>query len=145
MMQFRHLDYSFEIPDDWRDVSNVILMGPPYGDYSPNIAVSRIPVSSGTSADDYANSQLSLLREALGSQSFKVLEEGKTRCAGSEAFRRVYSFVAEPIGVPVQQMQVYFTNGDIAYTITATNDSRNFHMTTALIQHVLDSFAISKS
>ncbi len=112
----------FSLPDDWQDHSiySYLASEQPAGHgqagFRSNIVTTREPRGRYEKVEEYAKDQLTAAKEQL--PGLKIVEEGAERVATRHAYSRVFTFVAPPENIEVQQRQVFILSGDWVYTIT---------------------------
>jgi hypothetical protein len=123
-----HHDLSIGHPEGWADDSVVSITGPPRGDYSPSITITREELESEMSAAEYAAVQLEELRRETAGMEYRLHGEEPLPLpfAGVIALQRVHAFVIDELEVEVMQMQVYAVKGFEAVTITCTDTAEQF-------------------
>jgi hypothetical protein len=129
-------------PDGWMDVSTVILVGPPDGDFSPSITITRERLVAPVTAADYAAQQLPLLQKELAQMGFAVKQEGPASVgnAAIPGFQRLYSITAPDTQMPLLQWQVYVVRKGEAITITSTDKSATFPKSLPVFQAAIKEF-----
>lgn len=84
--------------------------------FRPNVVITREPKGKTQRVDAYAKEQLSISQKQL--PQLKVLEDKEHPLGGQTAVSRVFTFVAPPQNVVVQQLQTFVLTGDWIYTFT---------------------------
>ena len=146
MRQFIHNDIMIACPEDWLDLSTVVLAAPPRPDvdFSPNVAITRDTLDEPMTPKDYAQDQLPLLQEEFGGMGYEVKSEGAARVADIPCFERMHTFVLPENELEVQQWQVYFVTGNDAVTITCTDKAANFKKSYELFQSIVAQLKVVK-
>lgn len=132
MKKFIHNEITLGWPEGWLDTSILLLNGPPINGFSPNITVTRERIEHKMNSQEYAAIQLNALKESLGEDGYRVLEEKKAEYRGMKAYQRVHTFQISDAGVAVKQLQVYFVNESEALTITCTDSVEHFEQSQKL-------------
>jgi hypothetical protein len=140
MEKMRHHDFVCGLPPGWFDVSTVVLVGPAEGDFSPNIAITREPLPAPVSAEQYAADQLAQLKESLGEQDYRVLQEGMVTVGEQPAFQRLHIFRMPDVGVQVKQWQVYVIGRRGAVTLTCSDKVETFDRSFRTFQEAVNQF-----
>lgn len=129
-------------PEGWIDASTVILAGPPEGNFSPNITITREKLGDPLSAGDYAAKQLPLLQKELGPMGFTVKQEGPVKVGRDAipAFQRLHTITAPDTQLVLMQWQVYIIGKGEAITITSTDRFANFAKSLPTFQAAVGEF-----
>lgn len=143
MQQFQY-DRQFVMgrPDGWLDLSTLVFAGPPRGDFSPSITVSRERLDRLVTAQQYAANQLSGLREEFGGLGLEFLGEGPIELHNASAWQRVHSFRMPDSAVVVRQWQTYVIRGDTAITVTCTDTESAWEQTLPTFRSAIGSLRL---
>ena len=133
-------DFIIAMPDEWQDVSTVVLLGPEDEGFSPNVTIGREELRSTMKPEKYAAAQLPVLQEALAQCGYQVLEEGPTTAGVVEAYQRLHTFTSAGTGMGMKQWQVYVIVGTVAITITATDKAATFDQWSTVFRQTVDGF-----
>jgi hypothetical protein len=129
-------------PEGWMDLSTVILVGPPDGDFSPSITITRERLGDPIGASEYAEQQLPLLQQELGEMGFTVKQEGPITVGKTKtpAFQRIYTITAPDTQMGLMQWQVYVVVKGEAITFTSTDKAATFAKTMPIFQAAIGEF-----
>ena len=141
MQPLRHHDFAIGMPEQWTDVTSVIVMGPAQDNYSPSITITRDYLNSPTSAEAYGKQQAETLAKELEQQLYELVDEGPIELGETEAYRREHRFLVPEAGnARVQQAQVYIVDGTKAVVITATDLASRFEQTRPTLMQAIGQF-----
>ena len=119
---------SLELPGQWEDRSIYTFVAPEQmassglptmaktQGFRPNVVVTREPKGKVQRIDTYAKEQLAISQKQL--PQLKVIEDKEHQLSGQPAVSRVFTFVAPPQNVVVQQLQTFVLHQDWIYTFT---------------------------
>lgn len=107
--------YTFVAPEQTSVASGLPTMAKTQG-FRPNVVITREPKGKTQRIDAYAKEQLAISQKQL--PQMKVLEDKEHQISDQAAVTRVFTFVAPPQNIMVQQLQTFVLSGDYIYTFT---------------------------
>ena len=128
---------ALNLPDTWDDRSIYTYVAPEQNvsagmptmnktqGFRPNVVVTRESRGKYERLDAYAKDQLAASQKQL--PQMKVVSEDPSTVGGQPAICRVFTFVAPPQNVTVQQMQTFVLIGDWIYTLTFSTLPSHFN------------------
>ena len=140
MRELTHNDLAIGWPNGWLDVSNVTLIGPASGGFTPNITINRQRLEKPVGAEEYAAEQQLQLAKKLEASGFRVLNHGPFRLGAIIAYQRTQVFMAPAAKVEVTQLQVHAVRNLEAVVITATDKASTFERNLPIFKASIDQF-----
>ena len=141
-----------ELPADWEDRSMYTFVAPEQSrlggptmaraqTFRPNVVVTREARGAHDRVESYAKEQLVASQKQL--PQLRVLEETTQQLGGLPAIVRMFTFVAPPQNVVVQQLQAFVLNGDWIQTFTFSGLPDTFVEQRATFDKILAQLVIS--
>ena len=118
---------TLELPAEWEDRSMYTFVAPEQTraggptmaraqSFRPNVVVTRELRGAHERVDTYAKEQLSASQKQL--PQLRIIEETTLQIGGKTGVMRVFTFMAPPQNVLVQQLQAFVLAGDWVHTFT---------------------------
>ncbi|MCB1214220.1 MAG: DcrB-related protein [Deltaproteobacteria bacterium] len=144
MSKLAFSDIEFEIPDNWQDQGMITLTIPSTDKkVRPNIICTKEILPQAVDLATYFN-KIKEAVKARGIQSFQILDEREIKVAGVPAMQMVCAWDLEAMkqmlgdnpealkniqpGQKVQQIQVSFLVGEVAYNLTGSFPADQFEI-----------------
>jgi tetratricopeptide (TPR) repeat protein len=128
------------LPGTWFAKESMTLLAP---DGQANVIASSEPLDETIDTHHYAEVQGDLLRNEFPGYDERRFEK-KTMFGGREGYIREFEWTP-PDGVPVTQIQLYYTEAERGFTATATTPSSHFPAVELELRQLLDALIIDQS
>lgn len=138
MKKFQTPSTYLETPDDWKDLSTLVLSGPPLNGVSPTIVVTHTLEIPERSLDAHVEQQLIDLGIL---EDFQLLDRRSFfDTPGDPRVVLDFSWREPERGAILHQRQTYVLVPPGVYTLTATADAEHFDTVATLFDDVVGSF-----
>jgi hypothetical protein len=124
-------------PDDWKDASTYVVVGPEGTQFKPTFVINTQEVPEGITLQSYAIDQQTQLMDHF--QDFQLLDQASVNIHGHEAIQILYEWTTEQ-SLRIRQNQVYILVGNTVYTLTATELASNFDNQEPIFDSIFRSF-----
>jgi hypothetical protein len=142
---------TLELPAEWDDRSIYTFVAPEQTraaptmaraqSFRPNVVVTREPCGAYDRPEAYAKDQLAESRKQL--PQLRVIEENATAVGGKPGFARLFTFVAPPQNVTVQQLQAFVIAAEWVYTFTFSGLPETFAEQRVSFDKILSQLVVS--
>lgn len=140
--KFRANGWTADLPGGWEDRSMITLVNKAdESGFLANIVVTKQTVKARTSITDYAAEQARLMQQET--DTLQILDQRSIEINGVESFQRLQQIQLED-GRIIQQVQTFFADGQIIYTITGTAALENFDQSTLAFKEFVETFRFQK-
>ena len=145
--------FSFHVPDNWflqepqktqPEAPDVVVVGPASDEFTPVIAF-LVENTNGTSLDDHIKNTRKNLQVIIDAGRLQILSEENTKIKGYDAHvtEAKGGFVSKDKILIIEYKEIVIKSNDKFYTITYTNQEKNFNSDLPTFNAVLDSFETS--
>lgn len=142
---------TLELPEEWEDRSMYTFVAPEQTrtggptmarqqSFRPNVVVTRELRGNHERVETYAKDQLAASQKQL--PQLRILEETALQVSGKPAVMRMFTFVAPPQNVSVQQLQAFVLSGDWVHTFTFSGLPESFSAQRATFDQVLSQLKV---
>lgn len=138
---------TLQLPDSWDDRSIYTFVAPEQSaasglptmnnqqGFRPNVVVTREARGKYERLDAYTKDQLAASQKEL--PNMKIVSEEPTKVGDFQGITRVFTFIAKPHNVAVQQMQSFVLVGDHIYTLTFSTLPSHFDQQKAMFDKIV--------
>jgi hypothetical protein len=130
---------SVPLPDGWTVEESLTLVHP---QREANVIASTEPMDGAQTVKDYAVAQGEILRREFAGYQEVSLEEFSHAFGRGSGWIRRFSWTP-PDGVPIEQLQVYYTEAGRSFTATATAQASDFERLEPLLRDALQGLTIT--
>lgn len=124
--------------EGWRDASQIVLVAPPQGVFTPNIQAQHQAIPAD-SFDEYMQVQREELAQLPG---FRLLESGERPLGGRPAIKHSFSWdLPEHPGTRIRQMQFVCLRDAEVVTVTCSALEHDWDVTEPAFELAMSGFA----
>jgi len=145
--------FSFHIPENWTiqepektqpESPDVVVVGPAADGFTPVVAF-LIENTNGTSLDEHVKNTRKNLQVVIDAGRLEILSEENKQIKGYDAHitEAKGGFVSKDKILIIKYKEIVIKNNDKFYTLTYTNQEKNFDSDLSIFNAVLDSFETS--
>lgn len=134
----RYGDVSFDVPEDWVDLSVVTLAGGDSRRFAPNVTVTRQD-ASGVALAAEAKRQLKDIKRQF--KGHKLVAEGEAKVGALEAYRLEHQVIS-PEKVRVRQVQYFFRSGGDLVVVSFACADAEYEARKSSFESMAASFAV---
>lgn len=128
-----------DLPAGWDDRTLITLAGPVgASSFIANVVVTRERVPAQTAIEDYAQAQLTAMKEEM--PTLEILDERATKLNGVPAFQRLQRFTIE--GQQLQQAQTFLLAGGLIFVVTGTAAIADFDNQIPAFRQIVETFRL---
>ena len=144
--------FSFHVPDGWTvqepektqsNAPNVVIVGPNDGEFTPVISF-LVEETNKTSLEDHVKETKKHLQPVIDQGRLQILSEKNTYVNGynSHTTEARGGFVSKDKILVIKYKEIVMESNNKFYTLTYTNQEKNFESNLPTFESVLDSFSI---
>jgi peptidyl-prolyl cis-trans isomerase B (cyclophilin B) len=145
--------FSFHVPENWTvqepektqpEAPDVVVVGPIADGFTPVVAF-LVENTNGVSLDDHVKNTRKNLQAVIDAGRLEILSEENKQIKGYEAHitEAKGGFVSKDKILVIKYKEIVIKNNDRFYTITYTNQEKNFDSDLPIFNTILDSYDTS--
>jgi peptidyl-prolyl cis-trans isomerase B (cyclophilin B) len=145
--------FSFHVPDNWflqepektqPEAPNVVIVGPMADEFTPVIAF-LVENTDGISLDEHVKNTRKNLQVIIDAGRLEILSEENIKIKDNDAHitEAKGGFVSKDKILVIKYKEIVIESNDKFYTLTYTNQEKNFNSDLSIFNTVLDSFETS--